>query len=30
MMRDPVFYRGGGFEVSESLLKTPRKTYALG
>lgn len=28
-MSEPVFYRGGGFEVTERLLKTPRKTYAL-
>jgi hypothetical protein len=30
MMERTVFYSGGGFEVSESMLKTPRKTYALG
>jgi len=24
-----VYYRGGGFEVNEALLKTPRKSYAL-
>ncbi|MDX3973500.1 hypothetical protein [Shinella sp.] len=29
-MERTVFYSGGGFEVSESMLKTPRKTYALG
>lgn len=28
-MERPVFYSGGGFEVSETLLRTPRKTYAL-
>ena len=30
MVERTVFYSGGGFEVSESMLKTPRKTYALG
>ncbi|MCM2396145.1 hypothetical protein NBH19_08640 [Rhizobium sp. S95] len=29
-MERPVFYQGGGFTVSETLLRTPRKTYALG
>jgi len=29
-MNEPVFYRGGGFEVTDRLLKTPRRTYALG
>lgn len=29
-MSDPVFYRGGGFEVTDRLLRTPRKTYSLG
>lgn len=24
-----LFYRGGGFEVGERLLKTPRKTYRI-
>lgn len=28
-MERPVFYRGGGFEVSASMLRTPRKTYRL-
>lgn len=28
-MDAPVFYSGGGFEVSAKLLKTPRKSYAL-
>lgn len=28
-MNAPFFYRGGGFEVTGSLLRTPRKTYAL-
>ena len=30
MVERTVFYSGGGFEVSEAMLKTPRKTYALG
>ncbi len=30
MVERTVFYSGGGFEVSESMLKTPRKTYVLG
>lgn len=29
-MDAPVFYRGGGFEVTDALLRTPRKTYKLG
>ncbi len=29
-MNEPVFYRGGGFEVTARLLRTPRRTYALG
>lgn len=28
-MSGGVHYRGGGFEVSDTLLKTPRKSYAL-
>jgi len=28
-MTDAVFYEGGGFRVTRTLLKTPRKTYAL-
>ncbi len=28
-MTEAVFYRGGGFEVTERLLRTPRRTYAL-
>ncbi len=28
-MSAPFFYRGGGFEVTGLLLRTPRKTYAL-
>lgn len=28
-MNRPVFYEGGGFRVTETLLRTPRKTYAL-
>jgi uncharacterized membrane protein YGL010W len=28
-MTAPLFYRGGGFEVTASLLRTPRKTYVL-
>lgn len=30
MTERTLFYSGGGFEVSEAMLKTPRKTYALG
>lgn len=29
-MGAPVFYQGGGFEVTDTLLRTPRKSYALG
>lgn len=29
-MNGSAFWRGGGFEVTDSLLRTPRKTYALG
>lgn len=29
-MDAPVFYSGGGFEVTDTLLRTPRKSYALG
>lgn len=28
-MNEPVFYEGGGFRVTDALLTTPRKTYAL-
>lgn len=28
-MNEAVFYEGGGFRVSDSLLTTPRKSYAL-
>lgn len=28
-MSTTPFYRGGGFEVTDTLLRTPRKTYAL-
>ncbi len=28
-MSETVFYRGGGFEVSGNLLRTPRRTYSL-
>lgn len=26
---EPIYYQGGGFRVTERLLTTPRKTYAL-
>lgn len=29
-MTELVFYQGGGFRVTDALLVTPRKTYALG
>lgn len=29
-MNEPIFFEGGGFLVTDRLLKTPRKTYALG
>lgn len=29
-MSAEVFYRGGGFEVNRKLLRTPRKSYAIG
>lgn len=28
-MEDTIIYRGGGFEVSDRLLRTPRKTYLI-
>ena len=28
-MSEPILYESGGFRVTRSLLKTPRKTYAL-
>lgn len=28
-MNDPVFYQGGGFRVTATLLTTPRRTYAM-
>ena len=30
VVNEPVYYQGGGFLVTEHLLATPRKTYALG
>lgn len=29
-MNEPVFFQGGGFTVTDHLLKTPRRTYLLG
>ncbi|MGE0279584.1 MAG: hypothetical protein AB7P20_03075 [Rhizobiaceae bacterium] len=28
-MSAAIFYHGGGFEVTDTLLRTPRKTYSL-
>lgn len=28
-MNEPVFYEGGGYKVTDRLLTTPRKSYAL-